>query len=171
MKKNNAQHLFLYAIIILASSILVVACHNKASKVEKDITVMHTFPNTNWTFEEQVLELPFTIIDTTKDYSIEFMLNYDTATNTLEQLPITVTLVFPDGQETYVSSIFDFNRKTNKNILPAGDSKNCNIRLVAFPKKSLSQSGQYKVIFYRKAEKYDNYGFNSLTMKVLPVKE
>lgn len=135
------------------------------------ISVTRTFANANWTFEEQVMDMPFTITDTTKDYSIEFVLNYDTARIELDQLPVTVTLRFPDGQETYVTSLFDFNLNTNKSFVASGSGNTCNMTLVAFPRKSLNQSGEYHVIFYRKAEKYDNYGFNSLTMKVLPLKK
>ena len=170
MKKHNTKHLFLYAVIILISSVLIIGCQNRRNKNAVEISVKHNFPNTNWTFEEQVLDLPFTITDTTKDYSIEFVLNYDTATNVLEQIPVTITLIFPDGQETYVTSLFDFNPETNKNIMPSGNGNSFNINLVAFPRKTLNQSGEYKISLYRKAEKYDNYGFNSLTMKVLPLK-
>jgi len=171
MKKIRFKSLVFCVLTALVFSILAIGCHSKTNKAAEDISVLHTFPNANWTFEEQVLELPFNIEDTTKEYKIEFTLNYDTAVNHLDQLPVTVTLVFPDGQETYVSSIFDFNPETNKNIFPTGNGNNCNINLVAFPKKNLNQSGQYKIIFYRQAIKYDNYGFNSLTMKVLPLKK
>lgn len=171
MKKHNAKHLFLYAVIILISSILVIGCQNRKNKNAVEISVMHNFPNTNWTYDEQVLDMPFNITDTTKDYRIEFVLNYDSTTNVLEELPVTITLIYPDGQETYVTSIFDFNKETNKDIMPAGNGSACNINLVAFPRKSLSQSGEYHISFYRKAEKFDNYGFNSLTLKVLPLKK
>ena len=170
MKRNGFKHLLSCATIALIFCILAVGCHNKNAATE-EISVLHTFPNTNWTYDEQVLDLPFTITDTTKDYSIEFVLNYDSTTNILKELPVTITLIYPDGQETYVTSLFDFNAETNKNIMPAGNGNGCNINLVAFPRKSLNQSGEYHISFYRKAEKFDNYGFNSLTLKVLPLKK
>ncbi len=171
MQKNTFKQILFCAAIALIFSVLTIGCQNKANKAAEEISVLHSFPNANWTYDEQVLDLPFTIEDTTKDYKIEFVLNYDTAANQLEQLPVTVTLVFPDGQETYVTSIFDFNTETNKNIIPAGNGNMFNINLIAFPRKSLNQKGQYKIIFYRKAEKFDNYGFNSMTMKVIPLKK
>ncbi len=137
----------------------------------ESISVTRNFANSNWNFEEQVMDMPFTITDTTKDYSIEFVLNYDTARIEVEQLPVTVTLRFPDGQETYVTSLFDFNQDANKSFVAAGNGSTCNMNLVAFPRKSLNQSGEYHIIFYRKAVKYDNYGFNSLTLKVNPLKK
>ncbi len=158
------------AFILFFSLVLVsISCHNKNAGNE-GVRVPHAFPNSNWSYEEQVLDLPFTITDTTKDYSIEFVLNYDTAANTLEQLPVTITLIFPDGQETYVTSLFDFTAGTHKGIMPAGSGSSRDINLVAFPRKSLNQPGVYHISFYRKAGKYDNYGFNSLTLKVLPLK-
>lgn len=170
MKRNGFKHLLSCATTALVFCILVVGCHKKNANMEV-ISVTRTFANANWTFEEQVMDMPFTITDTTKDYSIEFVLNYDTARIELEQLPVTVTLRFPDGQETYVTSLFDFNQNANKSFVTSGNGNTCNMNLVAFPRKNLNQSGEYHVIFYRKAEKYDNYGFNSLTMKVLPLKK
>ena len=170
MKSNGSKHLLFYVITLFIISILATGCNNDNKQVEA-ISVTRTFANANWTFEEQVMDMPFSITDTTKDYSIEFVLNYDTARIELEQLPVTVTLRFPDGQETYVTSLFDFNLNTNKSFVASGSGNTCNMTLVAFPRKSLNQSGEYHVIFYRKAEKYDNYGFNSLTMKVLPLKK
>lgn len=169
MKKTNFHFLSIIFILFFSLVLIGTSCHKKNAATE-EISVMHTFPNTNWTYDEQVLDMPFTITDTTKDYSIEFVLNYDSTTNVLEELPVTITLIYPDGQETYVTSIFDFNKETNKNIMPSGNGNSFNINLVAFPRKTLNQSGEYKISFYRKAEKFDNYGFNSLTMKVLPLK-
>lgn len=170
MKSNRFIHLLSCAAIALVFSLIAIGCHNSDKNMEA-ISVTRNFANSNWTFEEQVMDMPFTITDTTKDYSIEFVLNYDTARIEVEQLPVTVTLRFPDGQETYVTSLFDFNQDVNKSFVATGNGNTCNMNLVAFPRKSLSQSGEYHVIFYRKAEKYDNYGFHSLTMKVIPLKK
>ena len=170
MKNTRIQLFPLISILLFSFVILVSGCHNSDKNMET-ISVTRNFANSNWTFEEQVMDMPFTITDTTKDYSIEFVLNYDTARIEIEQLPVTVTLRFPDGQETYVTSLFDFNQNANKSFVATGNGNTCNMNLVAFPRKSLSQSGEYHVIFYRKAEKYDNYGFHSLTMKVIPLKK
>lgn len=170
MKNTRFQHFPLISILFLSLTILVTGCNNSNKNMES-ISVTRNFANSNWNFEEQVMDMPFTITDTTKDYSIEFVLNYDTARIEVEQLPVTVTLRFPDGQETYVTSLFDFNQDANKSFVAAGNGSTCNMNLVAFPRKSLNQSGEYHIIFYRKAVKYDNYGFNSLTLKVNPLKK
>lgn len=170
MKNTRFQHFPLISILFLSLTILVTGCNNSNKNMES-ISVTRNFANSNWNFEEQVMDMPFTITDTTKDYSIEFVLNYDTARIEVEQLPVTVTLRFPDGQETYITSLFDFNQDANKSFVATGNGNTCNMNLVAFPRKSLNQSGEYHIIFYRKAVKYDNYGFNSLTLKVNPLKK
>lgn len=170
MKRINFKHFFLFTTIALFVSVLLIGCQSSKKKESNEISVQHTFANTNWAFEEQVLDFPFSISDTTKEYSIEFVLNYDTATNKLRQLPVTITLIFPDGQETYVTSIMDFDREINKSIMPAANGNGVNLNLVAFPRKQLNQKGEYHVSFFRKAEKGDNFGFNNLTLKVLPIK-
>lgn len=133
------------------------------------ITVVHEFPSSNWTFDEQVIDLDFNVEDTTTNYRIEFVLNYDSAMNVLPELPLNITLIAPDGMESFVTSKFIFDPILNKNITPTGQGSVCNMSLIAFPKKKLNQKGKYTIEFYRKAEKYDNYGFNSLTLKVVPV--
>ncbi len=171
MKRNNFQRIFFLCLIMLCAGALMFGCKGRhgGKNKQEDIFVLHTFANSNWTYEEQVLDLPFQITDT-GSYRIEFTLNYDSTVNVLTELPITVTLTYPDGMDTYVTSIFDFNPKNNKAIQPTGNGSECNMTLVAFPKKQLNQAGEYHISFYRKTQKYDNYGLNSLSMRVLPVK-
>lgn len=44
------------------------------------------------------------------------------------------------------------------------------MKLVAFPQKHFTQKGRYDISFYRKMPKYDNLGFESLTLNVVPIK-
>ncbi len=170
MKNRTYQQFAFIACILLSISYLFISCHSKNIQKE-DIVVTHDFPNSNWTFEEQVLDFDFDIIDTARPYRIEFYLNYDTTLNELTEVPVNVTLISPDGMETFVSSVLNFNMLVNKDITPT--TQNCvyNLKLIAFPSKNLNQLGKYKVSFYRKTPKYDNYGMNSLTMKVVPLKK
>lgn len=169
MKNRTYQQIAFIVCILLASSFLFVSCHHKNVQKE-DIVVVHEFPNHNWTFEEQVLDFDFDIIDTTRPYRIEFYLNYDTTLNELTEVPVNVTITAPDGMESFVSSILNFNTLINKDITPTQQNCVYNMKLIAFPSKNLNQSGKYKVSFYRKTPKYDNYGMNSLTLKVVPLK-
>lgn len=170
MEFKTYQHLLAIATIALCISILASSCHRKNVQKE-DIVVKHEFPQSNWTFEEQVLNLDFNVIDTTKFYRIEFYLNYDSEINQVEEFPLNVTIIAPDGMETFVSSTFNFDPNINKDITPTGEGSICDMKLIAFPKKKFNQLGKYTVQFYRKSAKYDNYGMNSLTMKVVPLKD
>lgn len=157
--------------MLVSVSLLFISCQNDGRDGARkgEIMVSYEFPESNWTFEDQVLNMQFDVEDTTKNYSITFYLNYDTTANKLQELPLNITLVYPDGMETFVTSKFIFDPVLNKAITPTGKGGVCNMSLVAFPKKHLSQKGTYSVILYRKAEKYDNYGFNKITLKVAPV--
>lgn len=153
--------------LMAAPLLLLAACH--PSKKQEAIEVTHTFPHQNWSYPEQVIDFPFTITDTSKDYRIEFTLAYDSAVNVLSELPVSITLVYPDSLKTYVSSLIDFRTPGRAAVIPTehkGSERSHT--LVAFPKKKLNQPGNYRVSLYRKAEKYDNYGFNSLTLRVVP---
>lgn len=172
MKSRTYQQIALIALIALFISTLSVSCGSKSKHIPKeDITLEHIFPNTNWAFEEEVLDFGFDIIDTTQPYRIEFVLSYDSTVNTIDKLPVTLALTAPDGMESVVTSNFNFDPATNKDITPTGDGSVCEINLVVFPKKEFKQTGHYNINFYRKASKADNYGMNSLTLRVVPLKK
>ncbi len=153
--------------LAFAPLLLLAACHSTPK--QEAIAVTHTFPQQNWSYPEQVIDFPFTITDTSKDYRIEFTLEYDSAVNVLSELPVSITLVYPDSMKTYVSSLIDFRTPGRGAVIPTErKGSGCSRTLVAFPKKRLNQPGNYRVSLYRKAEKYDNYGFSSLTLCVVP---
>lgn len=170
MKNRTYQQILLLAIISLSICILSNCSKHKVTQKE-DIVVTHSFPACNWTFEEQVLDLDFDIVDTARPYRIEFYLNYDTALNELTEVPVNVSIAAPDGMETYVSSVLNFDPAVNKDITLTGQGSVADMKLIAFPSKKFNQLGKYTVTFYRKTPKYDNYGMNSLTMKVVPLKK
>ena len=169
MKKRFYQQFSLILLITITVSILFSGCH-RPERQRETIKVEHQFPNTNWTFEEQVLHFGFDNIDTVSNFSIEFYLKYDTALVATDEIPVNVTLTSPDGMETFVSSVLNFAPKQNKDITPFSNGSVSTMKLVAFPKKQLPQKGRYVVTFYRKMPKYDNLGFESLTLNVVPIK-
>ena len=169
MKKRIYQHFIVIALIVLTISAIATSCH-RVPRQKEPIMVAHEFPNGNWTFEEQVIQYGFDNIDTISNYSIEFYLKYDTAFVEDDQIPVNVTLTAPDGMESFVSSVLNFDPKQNKDITPFSQGSVNSMRLVAFPSKTLTQKGRYTVTFYRKMPKYDNLGFISLDLKVMPKK-
>lgn len=170
MKGRFYRYFSLLILISLILSLFAFSCHRKDRK-QHEILVTHPFVNGNWTFEEEVLEMPFEITDTTATYRIEFDLVYDSVVNVLQEIPVTITLAAPDGMSTFVTSAFIFDPAINKTIISTGHGNECTITLVAFPKKQLNRKGQYRIKFYRKIAKYDNYGMNCLTMRVVPLNE
>ncbi len=153
--------------LIAAPLLLLSACHS--SQKQEDIEVTHTFKQQNWSYPEQVIDFPFTITDTSKDYRIEFTLAYDSAVAVLSEIPVSITLVYPDSMKTYVSSLIDLRAPERGVVIPTEHKgSGCSRTLVAFPRKRLNQPGNYRISFYRKSEKYDNYGFSSLTLRVVP---
>ena len=169
MKKRIYQHFPLILLIIVSVSLLSTGCH-RSERQRENIRVEHLFPNTNWSFEEQVLHFSFDNIDTISDFKIEFYLKYDTTLAATEEVPVNITLTAPDGMESFVSSVLNFDPKQNKDITPFSKGSICSMKLVAFPQKHFSQKGRYEVAFYRKMPKYDNFGFESLTLNVVPIK-
>ncbi len=169
MKNRTYQHFSIVAIILLSISFLT-GCNQNKNVQKETIVVTHEFPNANWSFEEQVLTMDFNIIDTTKDYRIEYYLTYDTTKNELVEVPVNVTLTAPDGMETFVTSTLHFDRNINKNITHSGNGSIYTMKLVVFPSRKFNQTGKYTATFYRKSPKYDNYGLCSLSLNVVPLK-
>lgn len=169
MKRFFYQHFIVIAIISFTISIIGTGCH-KVPRQKEPIKVAHEFPNGNWTFEEQVIQFGFDNIDTISEYSIEFYLKYDTTYVEDDQIPVNITISAPDGMETYVSSVLNFDPKQNKDITHFSKGSVKTMKLVAFPSKTLTQKGRYTVTFYRKMPKYDNLGFISLDLNVVPKK-
>ena len=87
MKKINFKHGFcaVVAAFLLISTLVSCEPHSKKHVCKNfSITVMHEFPNTNWAFEEEVLDFSFDIEDTNTLFDISLMLVYDTVVNTLK---------------------------------------------------------------------------------------
>ena len=170
MKNRIYQQIFTVLILSGISFLTLVSCNKKHNQKEP-IVVNQEFASQNWTFDNQVMFFDFDITDTSKAYRIEFLLTYDSSMVELEEIPVVATLIYPDGMETVSSSNFLFDPKVNKNITPTDVPNVCNTSLVIFPKKNLNQSGAYKIRLYRKTPKYDNYGFNAISLKVSPLKK
>lgn len=168
MKIRNYQHLAFIA-FVLTVCMLFSSCHNTPSQ-KTDIVVDHPFTACNWSYEQQVLDFDFDIVDTTRPYRIEFVLSYDTTLNELTEVPVNVTIIAPDGMESFVSSTLNFDPNVNKYITPSDQPNVMNMRLIAFNNRKFNQPGMYSIEFYRKTAKADNYGMNNLSLKVIPLK-
>lgn len=168
---NRTYQQITFTLFLLIFSCFAFTSCNKGPKQKTDIVVDHAFPACNWSYEQQILDFDFDIIDTVRPYRIEFVLSYDTTLNELEEVPVNVTIIAPDGMESFVSSTLNFDPKINKYITPSDQPNVMNMKLIAFKNRKFNQTGKYTVEFYRKAPKADNYGINNLTMRVIPLKK
>ena len=173
MKKINLQHGFLAVVAAVLLISTLVSCEPYSKKhVCKNfsITVMHEFPNTNWAFEEEVLDFNFDIEDTTKAYDIAVTLLYDTVVNTLKDIPLSLTLSSPDGMKSFSTSHFVLDKKENPDIKKTGTGSTAEVSVLVYPHRKLKVPGTYTLTVYRRAEKADNFGFISLSTKVTVAK-
>lgn len=174
MKKINFKHGFLMVVAAVLLTSTLVSCKPYSKKhVCKNfsITVTHAFPNTNWAFEEEVLDFNFDIEDTTKYYDVSLNLVFDTTVTTLKDIPLSLVLSFPDGMQAMSQSHFLLDPKTNSDVKATGDGNNAEVTVVVFPHRKLKSVGTYNLNVYRRAEKADNYGFISLSSVVTVSKE
>ena len=173
MRKINFQHGFwtVVAAVLLTSTLASCEPYSKKHVCKNfSIEVTHPFPNTNWAFEEEVLDFSFDIEDTTKAYDIALTLLYDTVVNTLKDIPLSLTLSSPDGMKSLSTSHFLLDRKDNPDIKKAGTGSNAEVNVLVYPHRKLRVPGTYTLTVYRRAEKADNYGFLNLSTKVTVAK-
>ncbi|MBQ1647448.1 MAG: hypothetical protein II047_03105 [Bacteroidales bacterium] len=168
MRKINFKHSLWTVMAAVLIVLTLVSCGPHSRKhVSKNfsIEVNHPFPNTNWAFEEEVLDFSFDIEDTTTLFDISLLLLYDTAVNTLKDIPLTLTLSSPDGMKSICASHFLLDAQTNPDIKITSGS-NAELNVVVYPKRKFKVPGTHTLTVYRRAEKADNYGFQSLSAMV-----
>lgn len=173
MKKIHLKQGFLAVMAILLVAAFMTSCDSLSKKRacrHWSRSYTHSFPNTNWAFEEEVLEFPFDIEDTTQYYDVSLSLLYDSSVVTLTDIPLSLTLNTPDGMQAMSKSHFLLDPRTNSDIKLAEDGKNMEATVVVFPRRKFKAEGTYNLVVYRRAEKADNFGFISLTSTVKVVK-
>lgn len=158
-------------IAVMLFAFTTVSC-NRTSKNRVckhwSIETVHSFPNTNWAFEEEVLDFPFEIKDTTRSYDVSVILRYDTSVVTLTDIPLSLTLSAPDGMKSFSASHFLLDMETNKDIKMVDGHAEATV--LVYPSRIFKNLGTHTLTVYRRAEKADNYGFISLATKVAVAK-
>ncbi len=84
----------------------------------------------------------------------------------MKEIPLTLTLISPDGMQSIATSQFLLDPKDNKDIRFEGNGNKAVLDVVVYPHRKLKTAGTYTLTVYRRAEKADNYGFISLATKV-----
>jgi hypothetical protein len=172
-KINFKQGFWAVAVAVLLTSTLVSCEFHSNKHVCKNfsITVPREFPNTNWAFEQEVMDFSFDIEDTATYFDIALSLLYDSSVVTLKEIPLTLTLTSPDGMKSIATSQFLLDPKVNSNIHPEGNGNKMIADVVVYPHRKLKTAGTYTLTVYRRAEKADNYGFIQISTKVTVSKE
>ena len=172
MKKIHYQPSLCAAFTAILLIFSIASCDSLTNKRNGKDTqeVRHEFANSNWAFEEEVLDFDFNIEDTTKFYDVSLELVYDTATATLQEIPLSLTLSTPDGMKSFATSQFLLNRKQNPGITISDKNRNAALDVTVYPRRKFKVPGKYTLTVYRRAEKADNLGFVSLSAKVRTVK-
>lgn len=155
------------AVAVLMISTLVSCKPYSKKHVCKNfsITVSRDFPNTNWAFEQEVLDFDFDIEDTAQYYDVSLVLLYDTSVVTLKDIPLSLILKSPDGMQSITKSHFLLDKANNPDI-KMQNGNNAEVEVVVYPHRKLKTPGTYTLTVYRRAEKADNYGFISVATQV-----
>ena len=173
MRKINFQHGLWAIIAVSVLAFMMFSCepHSKKHVCKNfSIEVNREFPNTNWAFEQEVLDFSFDIEDTNTLFDISLILLYDTVVNTLKDIPLSLTLSSPDGMKSFSTSHFLLDRKENPEIKKTGTGSTAEVSVLVYPHRRLKVPGTYTLTVYRRAEKADNYGFLNLSTKVTVAK-
>ena len=159
------------AAVLLVSALVSCEPYSKKHACKNfSITVTHEFPNTNWAFEEEVLDFSFNIEDTATYFDVAVILAYDTAVASLKDIPLSLTLSAPDGMKSFSTSHFLLDKENNPDIkITSGN--NAEVSVVVYPHRKFKVPGTYTLTVYRRAEKADNYGFQSLATRVTVAKD
>ena len=174
MRETNIKQAFLavVAAVLLTSTLVSCRPYSKSHVCKNfSISVSREFPNTNWAFEQEVMEFNFDIEDTATYFDIALSLLYDSSVVTLKEIPLTLTLTSPDGMKSVATSQFLLDPKANSNVHPEGNGNKMIADVVVYPHRKLKTAGTYNLTVYRRAEKADNYGFISLATNVTVSKE
>ena len=172
MKRINYQHGLWVLLTVGLLALTLASCDGIAKKRASkhwSKAVTHEFPNTNWAFEEEVLDFSFDIEDTSRFYDVSVVLEYDTSVVTLKDIPLSLTLSAPDGMKSFSSSHFLLDKANNPDI-KMQDTYTADLEVVVYPHRKFKVPGTHTLTVYRRAEKADNYGFLSLTTKVAVTK-
>jgi len=172
MRKIRLQQGFWTVVVVLILASVMTSCDSISKKRAcKNWSVMknHQFPDSNWAFEEEVLNFDFDIEDTARFYEVSVALVFDTSVVALKDIPLSLTLKTPDGMQSVSKSRFLLEKANNPDVKMQNGNV-AELELLVFPRRKFRAPGTYTLTVYRRAEKADNYGFISLATKVQAVK-
>lgn len=155
MKHFFHSNTFLRFSILLITTVLFLSCSNKETVlIEKSFQ----FPNQNWSFDYQEVALDFEIKKPGEPCKVVLEIEQSALTDA-EALPLTITITAPDGAETTRRTSVTMNGKEKAGKIISS--------VVAYQEKYFNVPGKYTIEIYRKYDKFDLYGINSVTAKIV----
>ncbi|MCL2246548.1 MAG: hypothetical protein FWC10_05485 [Lentimicrobiaceae bacterium] len=151
-------------ILFILSFFLFVSCSKSIIFDEKI-----EFPNANWAFENKAITFEAPIKSSEKPFAIFLELEITGHPN-VDKFYATFRITTPKGGTT-VKSIF-FNLANPQEPYRQGASQNEKIyKLLAYPKRYFSETGNYTFEVNQFSNKADNYGIRALRIYVEKQKE
>ena len=128
-----------------------------------------TFPDINWSFDNQKVTFKAPLTGSDKPYTVVVELEL-LGTPNVDQFNATFGITTPMGGKTFKPLLFNFLAPQEPYI--KGDTPNKKIyRLIVFPEKYFSETGEYTFDITQFSSKYDNYGISALRMYIKKVKK
>ena len=166
MKKNiflRSLKYFFYILLIINLLILGCSCSQKEL-----FSLEKTFIDTNWDFDNRIVTLEKELNSSDKPYKIFIELNL-TQNLKIDNLPIVISLIAPDGAESHRSVIYHF--KLNDDSFYKNTGNVLSFTKEVYVQKYFNSSGKYTFRILRKGNKYDLYGVQSVRLYAVPVKK
>ena len=151
-------------LFIILFFLLFFSCNKSILFDEKVV-----FTNTNWTFENKEIFYKGTLQNSKKPYAIILELTLTESLN-VDMFYATFSIISPAGGNTVKSIVFNFKNPQEPYI--QGNTPNEKIyKMIVYPKRFFSETGDYTFIVNQRSSKADNYGIKSLRMYIKQVKE
>jgi len=157
MKRNCLIYLLILVLFTFAS------CKKLIIFEEKVI-----FPNANWAFENKAITFHAPLTSSEKPYAIIIELELNGSLN-VDMFYAVFTMITPKGGKTMKSVVFNFVSPPEPFIFHKSNVKI--YKLTIYPKKYFSETGTYTFEVNQLSNKADNYGIESLKLKIERVKE
>lgn len=171
MKRLSLPKLINIFCVLILTCVTFCSCQQKKGE-ETVFEQTVSFENDNWTFEQRILEFVANITDTVAPHSIEMELKYGPDNERVDQIPVSFSVIAPDGGKSVVSSAFVFVEDADESDMTqsAKQLSGPQIRSL-YSKKYFNRSGEYHFRLTSAMDKYDNHNIQSLTLRIVRLSE
>jgi hypothetical protein len=149
---------------IISTLFLLIGCGKSVIFDEKEL-----FPDANWAFENKAVTFKAPLTASEKPLAVILELELIETPN-VDKFFATFTMVTPKGAKTIKSLLFNFISPQEPYI--QGSKPNEKIyKLVVYPEKYFSETGEYSFEVNQFSNNADNYGIRSLRLFIETVKK